>query len=211
MSELLEGLRALTEQIILTLGYPGLALIMFVETVFPPIPSEVVLPFAGSLVGEGTLSLLGVMVSSTLGAVLGTLPFYYLGRVLGEARTRAFVGRFGRWFGISEEDFERSLKLFRRFDRHIVFFARLLPGARSVISLPAGVAHMPLVPFLAYTTLGTVLWNLLLSLSGILLGRNWDRILHFVDRYELLVWSALVLAVAWFATRRVRELRRARQ
>lgn len=207
MAYLLEQLRVIVEQIILTLGYPGVALIMFAENLFPPIPSEVVLPFAGSLVQAGRLSLIGVLISSTIGAVLGTGLFYYLGRLLGEARTRQLIRRYGRWLALDEDDLDGSLKAFHRHDRSIIFFGRFLPGLRTLISLPAGIVKMRLGPFLLYTVLGTLLWNGLLVGAGVLLGQNWERILDIVDRYETIFWIVVVLFVVLFVVQRIRKWR----
>lgn len=210
MAYLLEQFRILVEQIILTLGYPGVALIMFAENLFPPIPSEVVLPFAGSLVATGQLSLFGVLISSTIGAVLGTGLFYYLGHLLGETRTRALIRRYGRWLALDEGDLDHSLALFQRHDRSIIFFGRFLPGVRTLISLPAGIARMRLGTFLLYTTLGTLAWNALLVGAGVLLGQNWQRILSIVDQYETLFWILVALFVLYFLVTRVRKFRRQR-
>lgn len=210
MTHLLEQFRTLVEHLILTLGYPGLALVMVLENVFPPIPSEVVLPFAGSLVHEGQLNLWAVLFASTFGATLGTGLFYYLGRRLGEARTRRFIGRYGRWLLLDEAELDRSLQLFRRHDRHIVFFARFLPGVRTLISLPAGVARMHLSKFLLFTVLGTLAWNALLIGTGIVLGSHWERILGVVDRFEALFWLLIVALLAYFIVTRLRRQRRAR-
>ncbi len=210
MTYLLEQFRALVEYLILTLGYPGLALIMFAENLFPPIPSEVVLPFAGSLVESGQLGLLGVLVSSTLGATLGTGLFYYLGQRLGEARTRSLIRRYGSWLALDEDDLDRSLALFRRHDRSVIFFGRFLPGVRTLISLPAGIARMRLSAFLIYTVLGTFAWNVLLVGAGVVLGRNWERILAVIDRYETFFWIVVVLVVGYFVFTRVQKLRRGR-
>lgn len=210
MTYLLEQFRTLVEYLILTLGYPGLALIMVLENVFPPIPSEMVLPFAGSLVHEGQLNLFAVLLSSTLGATLGTGFFYYLGYRLGEARTRILIGRYGRWLLLDEAELDRSLRLFRRHDRSIIFFARFLPGVRTLISLPAGIARMRVSSFLLFTVLGTLAWNALLIGAGVILGRQWERILDVVDRFETLFWLLIVALLAYFVVTRVRALRQAR-
>jgi membrane protein DedA with SNARE-associated domain len=210
MAYLLEQLRVLIEQLILTLGYPGIALIMFAENLFPPIPSEVVLPFAGSLVQSGELNLVGVLLSSTLGATLGTGLFYYLGGRLGEARSRSLIRRYGSWLALDEGDLERSLTLFRRRERSIIFFGRFLPGVRTLISLPAGIARMRLGTFLLYTVLGTLAWNALLVGAGVILGAQWERILNVIDRFETFFWLAVALLLGYFIVTRVQKLRQSR-
>lgn len=205
MAYLLDQLRLFVEYLILTLGYPGLALIMFLENLFPPIPSEVVLPFAGSLVADGELSLVGVLVASTLGATLGTGLFYYLGARLGERRTRGLLRRYGRFIGLDEDDLDRSLALFRRFERGVIFFGRFMPAVRTLISLPAGVARMRLTVFLFFTVLGTLAWNALLVGTGVLLGERWEEILALVDRYETFFWLAVAALAVWFVVSKLRR------
>ena len=207
MAYLLDQFRTLVEWLILTLGYPGLALIMFLENLFPPIPSEVVLPFAGSLVADGRLNLVWVLVASTVGATLGTGMFYYLGFRLGEARTRRLLQRYGRFALLDESDLDRSLELFRRFERGVIFFGRFMPAVRTLISLPAGVARMRLSVFLIFTALGTLAWNVLLVGAGVLLGERWEDILATIDRFELVFWALIALLVGWFLFSKLRRRR----
>ncbi len=196
MTFLLEQSRLIIESVIMALGYPGIALVMLVENLFPPIPSEIVVPFAGFLVGRGKLNFTGVMVAATFGAVLGALVLYGLGAWLGEERLRALVRRYGRWTLVSERDFDNALTIFSRHERSVVFWARLMPGIRSLISIPAGVVRMRLGRFLLFTTLGTLVWNLILGVAGVVLGQNWGRVLALVDRYEIVVWGVLGALVA---------------
>ncbi len=186
-----------------TLGYPGLAFVVALESVFPPIPSEAVLPLAGFLVSQGRMTLWGAILASTLGSVVGALVLYWLGYAWGEQRVRALVKAHGRWLTVDEDDLNRSQKWFEHHGRSAVFIARLAPLTRSLISIPAGVARMPLGPFLLYTTLGSGIWNAVLIGAGMLLGANWA----LVERYQSLLGTAvvslLVLAVVWFVGRRV--------
>lgn len=208
MSNLLEQLRSVIEAVVLSLGYGGLGLVMFIENIFPPIPSELVLPFAGFLVSQERFSFVGVLAASTIGSLVGALVLYYLGAWWGETGIRGLVRRYGRWALVDEADFDKVLKLFRRHDRSVVFWARFLPVGRSLISIPAGIARMPLASFLFFTSLGTLIWNALLSCVGWVLGHNWARILGVIDRYELLI-ALLVMGLALIAlTRRVSYARR---
>lgn len=171
---------------------------MTAETLFPPLPSELVVPFAGSLVAEGRLNALGVLAASTGGALLGCACLYGLGRKLGEARLRVLVRRHGHFVALSEGELDRALMMFRRHARGAVLWARLVPGLRSVISLPAGLARMGLITFLLWSALGTLVWNAALLSAGVLLGHNWPALLAVVDRYELALWLTVgVLGVAW--------------
>ena len=155
MAAVLESLRQWIEQIILTLGYPGIALMMLVENLFPPIPSEFVMPFAGFLAAGGQMSFLWVVVAGTLGSVVGAVVLYYFGLWAGEPVVRTLVRRYGRWWLLSEADLDRTIQFFERRGELVVFFARVVPLFRSLISLPAGMSRMPIGKFLLFTTLGS--------------------------------------------------------
>lgn len=206
MANIAEQLRVWIEALVAALGYPGIAIVMFVETIFPPIPSELVLPFAGFLVAEGRFSFFWVVLSATLGALAGALVLYQLGRLWGEERARALVRSHGRWALLTVGDLDRSLALFRRHDGTAVFWARMLPLMRSLISLPAGIARMGPARFILFTALGTLVWNLLLSGAGILLGQNWTRVLTVVDRFETAFWILVAcLVTGWVVARLLRR------
>lgn len=193
-------------QLVETLGYLGLALLSLVENLVPPIPSEFILPFAGFLVADGRLNVFGVLFATSAGGFLGTAVFYWLGRRLGEERVRAFIRRFGRYVLLREADYDEALTFFRRHDAKVIFWARFVPGIRSLISLPAGVAGMRAGRFVAYTLLGTVLWNLLLVSAGWVLGERWQAVLDVVDRLESVLWVLLAAAViGWFVWQRGRR------
>lgn len=209
MSGLLDRISEFMNDLVAVLGYPGLSLVMLIENVIPPIPSEFVLPFAGFLVAEGRMNLPLVLLFTTGGAFVGTTAFYYLGRWLGDARVRAFIGRFGRWVLLHEADYDEALAFFRRHDSKVVFWARFIPGLRSLISLPAGVAGMSLRRFTVFTLLGTLIWNAVLVTAGMLLGQRWDAVLSVVDRLESLLWVLLGLfVVGWFVWQRRARARR---
>ncbi len=208
MTGLLELLRTIVENITTTLGYPGLVILMLAENLFPPIPSEVVMPFAGFLVDEGEMTLLGVLAAGTLGSLLGGLIIYWAGAALGKQRLKSLTARYGRYLMISECDLEQAVNFFERHGRVAVLVGRLVPGVRSLISLPAGVNRMPLRIYLLYTTLGTLAWNVVLVGAGVLLGQNWSNILAFVDTYEKVLWSLMAAAVLVFVGRRLLRYQR---
>ena len=187
-----------------TLGYPGLAIVIALENVFPPIPSEMVLPLAGYLVHQGRMTLWGAIVASTIGSVAGALVLYWLGYAWGEQRVRSLVKKHGRWLTLGEDDLDRSQAWFERHGRAAVFIARLAPLTRSLISVPAGVARMPIGPFLLYTTLGSGLWNALLIGAGWLLGANWTLVERYQSLLSMALAALLVVAVVWFVGRRLR-------
>lgn len=201
MVALLEQIRAVLEQMILSFGYMGIALAMFVENLFPPIPSEAILLFAGFLVGDGRLSLPGVVFSATLGSLLGTAIIYYIGVWGDERLLRRFLRRYGRFLLLNEAQLDQSLQIFQRYGEMMVFLGRMMPLVRSLISLPAGLNRMPLGKFWLLTSLGSLLWNGALSIAGVLLGQNWQRMLTITEQYEKVVILVLSLVVIIIAVR----------
>jgi membrane protein DedA with SNARE-associated domain len=157
-------------------GYAGIFLLMLLETVFPPIPSEVIMPVAGLRAAGGPMSLPGVVASGTAGAMTGNLFWYLLARWIGLSRFRRFIERRGRWLTMDWLDVERVQRLFGRFGGLVVMVGRLLPTIRSVVSLPAGMVRMRLHAFLFWSTLGTAAWSALLAAAGFVLGRNFERV-----------------------------------
>jgi membrane protein DedA with SNARE-associated domain len=207
MAEILDQLRVIIEQVIGALGLPGIGIVMFAENVFPPIPSELVMPFAGFMVSQGTYNFFLVLLAGTLGSVFGSLVLYYFGMWADDHIIRALVRRYGRFMLLSEDDLDRALAFFDRHGEAVVFFGRFIPLVRSLISIPAGMDRMPLGKFLFFTTLGAVIWNAGLTLSGVMLGAHWQNILIFVKQYErfTLIGMAALLAgfLAWRISRRL--------
>ena len=181
----------IAEQTIQTMGYPGIAILMFIENLFPPIPSEVVMPFAGFLVNKGEMSFTGIMIAGTLGAVLGAGAIYFIGIKLGEKRLRRWVDRNGKYLLLSEDELDSSLETFNEHGKKMVLFGRLIPTIRSLISIPAGLEKMNIPVFLLFTLIGTTIWNLLLAGGGIYLGQNWQQILGWIDTYSYVVYAIL--------------------
>lgn len=186
-----------------TLGYPGLAIVVALENVFPPIPSEAVLPLAGYLVSQGRMTLWGAVLASTVGSVVGALVLYWLGAAWGEERVRSLVQKHGRWLTVDEEDLDRANDWFDKHGRAAIFIARLAPFTRSIISIPAGVKRMPITTFLIFTTLGSGIWNAILIGAGMLLGANWGLVEKYQSYFGTGVLVVLVGAVVWFVGRRL--------
>lgn len=186
-----------------------MAAVIFIENIFAPIPSEVVLPFAGFLVASGKFTFVGILFWSTLGAVLGAVGLYYIGLWADEPIVRGFVRKYGRFIGVAEKDVDRSMTFFDKYGQMVIFFGRLIPIIRSLISLPAGMNRMSLPVFLLFTTLGSLLWNTILGGAGYFLGENWEAVLGIVDKYEK-VWLVLlaVVVVAFFAYRIITRKKR---
>ena len=184
-------------------GSLGLMLLLLAENLFPPIPSEVILPLAGFLVSRGDLGIIQALLAATLGSLLGAYILYALGRWGG----RPLVLRYGRILRIKEEDLDHAEGWFERYGGAVVFFARMVPGARSVVSVPAGMLHMPLVRFTILTTAGSSLWNALLIGAGWFLGNNWTQVADLVGQVSnivvaLVVIGAVALTIVWYARRK---------
>jgi membrane protein DedA with SNARE-associated domain len=185
-------------------SYPGLIFLMFLENVFPPIPSELIMPLAGFFNTRGELSLLGIILAGCLGSVLGALPLYYAGRALGEARLRRWCDQHGHWIGVSGNDLDRSRKWFDRHGAKTVLFCRLVPGIRSMISIPAGIAEMKLWLFIVLTTIGSAVWSTFLALAGRALGARYDTVEHVIGPIStgVVVTIVVTLVVRGIAQRR---------
>ncbi len=176
------------------LGYIGLALLLVAENLFPPIPSEVVLPLAGFLVGRGDLSLWGAIFAATFGSVAGALVLYGLGRWGG----RRLVLRYGQWLRVDEKGLKDAEGWFRRYGDWVVLFARVVPVARSIVSIPAGTMKMPVLRFVLLTTLGSAVWNSILIGAGVVLGANWQAVEGWMGSYSDVVLIVGTVAVALF-------------
>lgn len=175
-------------------GYAGIFLLMLLETVFPPIPSEVVMTVAGLRAAHGPMSLGGVVAAGTAGAMTGNLFWYLLARSIGLHRFRKFIERHGRWLTMDWCDVEKVEKMFGRFGGAVVMVGRLVPTIRSVVSLPAGMVRMRLHKFLFWSAIGTAVWSALLALAGYGLGQSFERVEEVIGP----VSSAIVAAILLF-------------
>ena len=208
MSDLFGNAVTWVVDLIDALGYVGLAIVVALENVFPPIPSEVILPLAGFLAAQGRMTFFGAVVASTVGSVVGALILYWVGYALGERRIRGLVRRYGRWAMLDEDDLDKAQAWFDRHGRTAVLIGRLAPLVRSLISIPAGVARMPLPPFVLYTTIGSGVWNTLLIAAGWFLGDNWEVVGTYQGYFGDVVVAVLVLGAVWFLGKRLRAGRR---
>ncbi|MDM7936635.1 MAG: DedA family protein [Cyanobium sp. CZS 48M] len=186
-------------------GYGAIFGAMFLENLFPPIPSELIMPLGGFYVQQGQLGLVPVVLAGLAGTVLGALPWYGVGRLVNEERIEHWLERHGRWIGISPLELQRSRTWFSRHGTALVFWGRLVPGIRTLISVPAGIEMMPMVPFLLWTTAGSLIWTLLLTVAGIALGEGYANVEVWLQPVTqvikvLLVLSALAFA-AWLGLR----------
>ena len=196
------------ERLVESMGYPGLAIIMFLENVFPPIPSEPFLLGAGFATADGKMSLPLSILAATIGSLIGATVFYYIGIALPEHRIRSLLRRYGKFALLGEDDLDRALAWFVGHGRAVVFFGRCIPLVRTLISVPAGLTRMPLPQFLAYSAAGTALWSTFLILAGRLLGNKYEDALVYLDRFQYLVVAVVVIALAALVLRRVLSRRR---
>lgn len=162
-------------------GYLGIFLLMVLENLFPPIPSELIMPFAGFAAAEGNLGFAGVVIAGVLGSLVGTLPWYLVARWLGLERLKKLADRFGRIATISAGDIDDANRWFARYGRLTVLFGRLVPAIRTLISIPAGLAAMPFAPFVACTALGSFVWTLFLTGAGYVLHEGYHLVEAWVD------------------------------
>lgn len=179
--------------VISAMGVAGVATLTFLENVFPPIPSEVVIPLAGFAAARGEMPFAWVVAAGSAGSLAGAWAWYELGRRIGEERLRRWVIRHGKWLTIDEGSLDRAKGWFDRHGRLAVFLGRLVPGVRTFISLPAGFNAMPVGPFLAYSALGTIVWTTLLAAAGLVLQANFSLVSGVIDAASTAVLLGLVL------------------
>ena len=181
-----------------SLGYWGIGLLMFLENIFPPIPSELIMPLAGFTVSQGKMDFSLAVIAGTIGTMAGTYAWYYLGRLVNYQRLSSWTNKYGKWIRVTVEDIDRVNDWFNKYGRKAVFFGRMVPGIRTLISLPAGMNQMPFVSFTLYSTLGTFIWTLALTTAGFLLGENYASIEDYLAPIsKLVVFGLLGLIGYW--------------
>ncbi|WP_367108842.1 DedA family protein [uncultured Psychrobacter sp.] len=184
-------------------GYFGIVFAMFAENVFPPIPSEVIMPAAGFAASKGDLSLFLAILAGTLGAVLGALPLYYLGRVFDEERLVKFTEKYGKYVFIKPSEVKSANEWFDKHGKKAVFFGRMVPGIRSLISIPAGMNNMPMLSFLLLTALGSFIWAAILTIAGFYLGENYEVVQSTLAPYsKVFLILTVVIIIGWIIKRR---------
>jgi membrane protein DedA with SNARE-associated domain len=175
-------------------GYIGVFALMALENIFPPIPSEMIMPLAGFSAARGDMNVVGVLIAGTAGSILGTLPWYYAGKLLGKERLKRLANRHGRWLTVSADDIEKALTTFHRHGRKAVFFGRLVPAIRTLISVPAGIADMHILQFLTYSIAGSVIWTGLLTAAGFMLEAQYTLVAEYVDPVSKAIVGLIVAA-----------------
>jgi membrane protein DedA with SNARE-associated domain len=208
---MLSQLASWVETVIEKIGYLGVGLLVGLENIIPVIPSEIVQPYAGFVAQKDGFGAVVLMILvATIGSVVGSLAMYAIAASIGPVRLRSFVNRYGSWVGISEHELTRAENWFDRRATIAVLVGRCVPLIRAVVSIPAGFRRMKLMPYIVYTAIGSLVWNILLIGAGALLGDNWERVGEVFAPIQKLVELAVVVAVVVFAWLRVRKLYRKR-
>ncbi|WP_417780464.1 DedA family protein [Stutzerimonas xanthomarina] len=189
-------------EIVSAFGYIGVFLLMLLENIFPPIPSELIMPLAGFVAARGDLNFIVVILVGTAGSVVGALPWYYAGAKLGQERMKRLAKRWGHWLTLSPEDVDKASDWFDRHGKAAVFFGRLIPAVRTLISVPAGIAGMSMTKFLIYSTLGSLIWTALLALAGYLLESQYEKVSEYLNPVSTVI---VVLMVLYYLYRLIRQ------
>ena len=180
-----------------TIAYLTIAFAMFLENIIPPIPSEVIMPLGGFFVYQQKLNFYILVFWGLFGTILGSLPWYYLGRLVNEKRISNFLEKRGKYFGISSKDLIKSKVWFDKYGVSLVFWGRLIPGIRTLISVPAGIELMPLRKFLIWTTFGSLIWVVFLTYAGYVFGENYSIIESYIDQIKFFVKPILILIILY--------------
>jgi len=194
--------------LIQTVGYPGVALAMALESFFAPIPSELIMPFAGFVASQGNMNIYLVCLIGGLSGFIGTLPFFYLGHVGNKEFISKLVVKYGKYLFIRQADVDKAYFLFEKRGKIIVFFARLIPIVRSIISIPAGMAKMNFGIFAIYSIAGSLLWSSILGVAGYYLGSNWVLISEIISKYEKFILVIIILCIVIFVVYQIYRFRK---
>lgn len=187
------------------LGYLGIALLMFLDNVFPPIPSEIIMPSAGYSASQGKLLLLGVIIAGSLGSLFAAAVLYWVGYKCSHQTIFKLVDRYGKYLFIKPHDVEKSLAWFEKYGHRIVFFGRMVPAVRSLISIPAGMSRMRFWKFMLYSGLGTIIWTTFLACVGFYLGENQALMQQIFSQVGYLIVAIVIAVIAWLLFRRHRR------
>lgn len=188
-------------------GYFGIAWLIFLENVFPPIPSEIILTFGGFMTTKTDLTFVGVVITSTIGSVIGAIALYGIGIWIGENKLYKLVQKYGKFLRVTTEDLTKTFKWFERYGYWTIFFCRFIPLIRSLISIPAGITRMNIWIFIIFTTIGTLLWNIVLIYLGQTVGGNWHVIVNYMDIYSKIIYVLLLLLVIYILFKWLKRIR----
>lgn len=204
---MLESLANWVISIISGLGYPGVFILMTLESALIPIPSEVTMPFSGFLVTQGQFNFWLVVLAGTLGNLIGSLLAYALGFWGQEVVVRKTIRRWGKYLLVTEDELDRAEAWFRKYGDPIVFFSRIMPVIRTFISLPAGIARMNLTKFNIYTVLGSALWSAFLTYIGVALGKNWHSIGGYFRKFDVLLIALGIIFISWYIYHKIQKIK----
>lgn len=191
-------------------GYFGTFFLIMIENVFPPIPSEIILTFSGYMTIASKMTILGVIIASTLGSIMGAMVLYYIGKLLNkETLIKIVTSKYGKLLKIKPKDILSADKWFNEKGNITVFFCRFIPIVRSLISIPAGMSQMPMFKFLSYTLFGSLIWNTALICVGAFAGDKKDMILNIIDKFSYVILAILIILfiafVIWFYKTKVKK------
>lgn len=207
---MLDNLTEWAADVVEQLGYTGVAMLVAIENVFPPIPSEVVLGLAGYTASRGDAWVVGMIIAATIGSVVGAWVLYGISAAIGPVRLRAIVIRYGTWIGVGESDLDRAEAWFDKRSRWAVLICRCIPLIRSVISIPAGFRRMPLGIFTLFTLIGSLVWNTVLITTGYVLADQWEKLLEVTEPFQTVVMVIVIALLVALVVRKVVLTTRAR-
>lgn len=184
------------------LGYIGIAILMFLDNIFPPIPSEIIMPSAGFAASQGQLLLMGVIISGSIGSIMAAGLLYWIGRKIPQPTLLNWVDRYGKFLYIKSNDIQKALNWFEKYGHRIVFFGRMIPAVRSLISIPAGMSHMPFWKFMCYSTLGTIIWTTFLACVGFYFGNNTELMQLIFNRVGYFIIALIIVLLIWILYRK---------
>ena len=187
------------------LGYFGIALLMFLDNVFPPIPSEIIMPSAGFTASQGKLLLSGVIIAGCLGSLIAAAVLYGIGRIIPHDRLFHWVDRYGKYLFIKRQDVQTALDWFEKYGHRIVFLGRMIPAVRSLISIPAGMSRMPFWKFMLYSSLGTIIWTTFLACVGFYFGENQALMQQIFSQVGYVIITIVILALSWLLYRKLKN------
>lgn len=195
--------------IIEKLGYFGIAFLMFVDNVFPPIPSEIIMPSAGYTASRGQLHIVGVIMAGSIGSILAAALLYAIGRKISHAALFRWADRYGKYLFIKSKDIQKALDWFEKYGHRIVFFGRMVPAVRSLISIPAGMSQMPFLKFMLYSSLGTIIWTTFLAYVGFYFGENQQVMSMIMQRVGYVILVIVLIFAVWWGYRKFYQKKKA--
>ncbi|MEB6667580.1 DedA family protein [Acinetobacter vivianii] len=196
------GLEQWVLSIMEKLGYLGIAFLMFLDNVFPPIPSEIIMPSAGYTASKGELTLIGVIMAGSAGSILAAMLLYWIGRKVPQQRLFKLTERYGKYLRIQVSDLEKALDWFNKHGHRIVFFGRMIPAVRSLISIPAGMSKMPFAKFMFYSIAGTLIWTSFLAYLGFHFSQNQALMSLIMQRISTIIVAIVILYILWWAIKK---------